>query len=127
MSNSAIPLSPVLAQVNASVNYEGLATFYLRNEILILIKNRGVSSTMQDRVVSLCKHLQHYQKHQWMHDILLLSLALLRNKISIQLKGMMFTKKRLEEIWVSIISILDFTPSALLTFFVPRLFQVVDF
>ena len=90
----------------------------------MFIKGRGVVKTMEERIMRLCKQITFYKKHQWCEDVILLCLALLKNKIGMKHKGMMFSKKKLEEMWVGIIGVLDLNPAELLTLFVPQLFKV---
>lgn len=76
--------------------------------------------------MSFCKQIIFYKKYQWAQDLLLIALSLLKNKIGIKQKGMMFSKKKLEEMWVSIITLLDLNPAELLTQFIPQLFRVLS-
>lgn len=123
VSNLVMKLEKNMAVLRDLVDVETLKAYYTRKITYMICNNRNIETT-REAIIKYCKGIHSRKKSsQWVNDILIMSLALLKSKVfptSLQfIQG-----KSLDELWVGILSSLGLPDWQTVQNFLPHLYEV---
>lgn len=123
VSNLVVKLEKTVTLLRELADVESLKAFYTRKIIYMVCGNRNIENT-RDAIVKYCKGIHSRRKTlQWVNDLLMISLAILKSKV-LPMSLNLTKGKHLDELWVGICEIIDMPDWQVLQSFLPHLYEV---